>query len=91
MQNPFEVIAVRLSNIESLLLDIKHGELKPATPPQPATGKRYLNAAEAAAFMGIKLQTLYQNIEKVPHVKQFGKLAFLESDLVAYMEKGRSK
>ena len=56
----------------------------------PSTGKHYLNAAEAAGFMGIKLQTLYQNIDKVPHVKKFGKLAFVESDLVAHMETGRS-
>ena len=28
MQNPFEVIAARLSNIESLLLDIKHRSVK---------------------------------------------------------------
>ena len=90
MSNPFAEIYERLHNIEGLLL-ILDGKLENTTPPQPATGKRYLNAAEAAAFMGIKLQTLYQNIEKVPHVKQFGKLAFLESDLVAYMEKGRNK
>ena len=90
MQNPFEILTAQLSNIESLLLDIKHGELKPTTPLDPSTGKRYLNAAEAAGFMGIKLQTLYQNIDKVPHVKKFGKLAFVESDLVAYMETGRN-
>ncbi|MBC7748653.1 MAG: helix-turn-helix domain-containing protein [Methylotenera sp.] len=29
MSNPFEVIDARLSNIESLLLDIKHPEKKP--------------------------------------------------------------
>ena len=90
MSNPFAEIYERLHNIEGLLL-ILDGKLENTPTAQPATGKRYLNAAEAAAFMGIKLQTLYQNIEKVPHVKQFGKLAFLESDLVAYMEKGRNK
>ena len=90
MSNPFAEIYERLHNIEGLLL-ILDGKLETTAPPQPATGKRYLNAAEAAGFMGIKLQTLYQNIEKVPHVKQFGKLAFLEVDLVAHMEKGRNK
>ena len=72
------------------VLDALEGTKLPTTPLDPATGKRYMSAAEAAAFMGIKLQTLYQNIDKVPHVKKFGKLAFVESDLVAHMETGRS-
>ena len=89
MSNPFAEIYERLHNIEGLLLNLD-GRLENTTPLDPSTGKHYLNAAEAAGFMGIKLQTLYQNIDKVPHVKQFGKLAFLESDLVAHMETGRS-
>lgn len=90
MQNPFEIIASRLSNIEELLLDIKHGELTP-TPLQPTDGKKYLTAKEAAEFMGIKQQTLYQNIEQVPHIKKHGKLHFVKADLVAYMEEGRKE
>lgn len=34
MSNPFEIIDARLSNIESLLLDIKH-------PPKQSENKRY--------------------------------------------------
>ncbi|MFN8347409.1 MAG: helix-turn-helix domain-containing protein [Spirosomataceae bacterium] len=56
---------------------------------EPTTGKRYLTAKEAAAFLGIKLQTLYQNIEKLPSIKKHGKLFFVESELIAYMEGGR--
>ncbi len=56
------------------------------TSPQLTTGKRYLNAQEAADFLGIKLQTLYQNIEKLPSIKKHGKLFFLESELINYME-----
>ena len=89
MSNPFAEIYERLHNIEGLLLNLD-GRLENTTPLDPSTGKRYMSAAEAAAFMGIKLQTLYQNIDKVPHVKKFGKLAFVESDLVAHMETGRS-
>lgn len=90
MQNPFEIIASRLSNIEELLLDIKHGELT-TTPPPPTDGKKYITAKEAAEFMGIKQQTLYQNIEQVPHIKRHGKLHFVKADLVAYMEEGRKE
>jgi len=75
MQNPFEIIASRLSSIEELLLDIKHGSVTPAPPP-PIDGKLYLSAKEAAEFMGIKLQTLYQNIDRIPHIKKHGKLLF---------------
>lgn len=43
MENPFEIINKRLSNIESLLLDIKHGELKPKLVPKEETSLRDLN------------------------------------------------
>lgn len=58
------------------------------TPPQPTTGKRYLTAKEAANFLGIAIQTLYQNIDRLPYIKKHGKLFFLESELIAYMEGG---
>lgn len=61
------------------------------TPPPPTDGKKYLTAKEAAEFMGIKQQTLYQNIEQVPHIKKHGKLHFVKADLVAYMEEGRKE
>ncbi|MCA0229828.1 MAG: helix-turn-helix domain-containing protein [Bacteroidetes bacterium] len=61
------------------------------TPPQPTTGKRYLTAKEAAEFLGIKQQTLYQNIEKIPSIKKHGKLFFVEAELIAYMEGGREQ
>ncbi len=56
------------------------------TPPPPTDGKRYLSAKEAADFMGIKLQTLYQNIDSVPHVKKHGKLLFTREGLIGYVE-----
>lgn len=56
------------------------------TSPPPTDGKVYLSAKEAADFMGIKLQTLYQNIERIPHVKKHGKLLFTRDGLIAYIE-----
>ncbi len=64
-------------------------DLRPSDPHSPSTGKMYLNATQAADFLGIKLQTLYQNIEKIPKIKKHGKLFFVESELIAYMEGGR--
>ena len=61
-------------------------DLRPTNTPQPTDGKLYLSAKEAADFMGIKLQTLYQNIERVPHVKKHGKLLFTRDGLISYIE-----
>lgn len=57
-----------------------------ATPSQPTDGKLYLSAKEAAEFMGIKLQTLYQNIDRLPHAKKHGKLLFTRDGLISYIE-----
>ena len=53
MNNPFETIDARLSNIENLLLDIKHSE-KAVMP----TEKIYLTRKEAASKLNISLPTL---------------------------------
>ncbi|AYQ35808.1 helix-turn-helix domain-containing protein [Runella sp. SP2] len=56
------------------------------TPLQPTDGKKYLSAKEAADFLGIKQQTLYQNIKRIPHVKKHGKLLFTREGLISYVE-----
>ena len=63
------------------------------TSSQTATDKsnKHLTAAEAAKYLGIAKQTLYQNIEKVPHTKRFGKLYFLQSDLENYLKGGQAQ
>lgn len=54
MTNPFELIDARLSNIEGLLLEIKH---KPAQKTEPKEPK-LLTRKEAARKLGISLVTL---------------------------------
>jgi hypothetical protein len=87
MDNPFQVISNRLSNIESLLLDIKHGSyLQPdAKAFDDATP---LNVESAADFLGISKQTIYQNIDKIPHKKRFGRLYFFKEELLDYLNDG---
>lgn len=85
MNNPFAEIYERLGNIEGFLLALED-KLTQTTPPQPTDGKIYMSAKDAAEFMGIKLQTLYQNRDRIPHVKKFGKLAFTRDGLIEYME-----
>lgn len=57
MNNPFELLEKKLSNIESLLLDLKHGELKPGEP-QPPEIPEILSRKEVAELLGITLVTL---------------------------------
>jgi hypothetical protein len=42
MSNPFEEIEVRLSNIESLLLDIKHKPIDGPPRPDPEEFRRFI-------------------------------------------------
>lgn len=88
--NPFAEIYERLGNIEGFLLALDE-KLTTTTTAQSTTGKRYLTAKEAADFLGIKLQTLYQNVKKLPAIHRHGKLFFVESDLIEYMERGQKQ
>ena len=89
--NPFVDLHERLLNVEGLLLQINDvlRTTSPAASQLPTQSNKYLTATDAAKFLGIAKQTLYQNIERVPHTKRFGKLYFLESDLTAYLEGGQ--
>jgi hypothetical protein len=56
-------------------------DFKTSTP----TVSKFLDVAQAAEFLHVKKQTIYQNIEKIPHLKKHGKLLFVESDLRDYL------
>ena len=42
----------------------------------------------AANFLGISRQTVYQNIDKIPHKKRFGRLYFFIPELTEYVKAG---
>lgn len=44
---------------------------------------------DAADFLGVRRQTVYQRIDKIPHRKRFGKLYFFKSELLEYLEGGK--
>lgn len=77
MENPFETIARRLSNIEDLLLDLKH---KPAQNNAPDT-EPYgdFNWLKATCF-GVPASTLriHSAAGKIPGVVKFGKRVLYE-------------
>ena len=86
MNNPFEPINARLTNIEALTLEVL--ELLSSSSISPPPADDYLSLKEAAEFLSVAPQTMYQNIKRIPHQKRFGKLYFKRSELVAYLENG---
>ena len=47
-----------------------------------------IGVADAADFMGVSKQTVYQNIDKIPHKKRFGRLYFFRPQLTEYINAG---
>lgn len=61
-------------------------EQHPATAP--AINDKPLTVAEAAEFLGISKQTVYQNIARIPNRKKHGRLFFYRTELAAYLNGG---
>lgn len=89
MNNPFVLIDARLSNIENLLLDIKHKKL----PNGSAEPDKLLTIDEAAKFLSLAKQTVYQLVSKgeIPHKKRSKRLYFSKVELLEYLNQGRVK
>jgi hypothetical protein len=65
------------------LLD--HLSQQPSGESTPAQEKP-LNVHQAASFLKVSPQTVYQNIGKIPHRKRHGRLYFYENELAAYLD-----
>jgi excisionase family DNA binding protein len=93
MSNPFEVIDKRLSLIETLLLEIKHGELKPIEPAPE--GDSWLDLTELCQYHPDKPKqaTVYEWVSKakIPFHKSGKKLRFLKSEIDSWLRQGRNK
>lgn len=89
MTNPFEIISNRLSNIESLLLDIKHAPQTTDTAPQD----ELLTIEQAADFLSLSVPTLYAktSTKAIPFMKRGKRLYFSRTELMEYLKAGRSK
>lgn len=86
MDNPFQPINTRLSNLETMTLEVL--QLLRNAPLSSSIEEQVLNVEDAAKFLGISKQTLYQNINRVPHKKRFGRLYFFKEELLAYLNDG---
>ena len=87
MTNPFEIIEARLSNIESLLIDLKF--------PQPADLKpenETLHVEGVALLTGYKQSYIYKlwRLRQIPgHKPNGGRLYFLRSEIMEWIKAGR--
>ncbi len=85
MNNPFEVIDSRLSNIETLLLDIKHGAPKLNKEEQLP---ELLTRQQVAEYLHVSIKTV-DNIVKDGHLKKYsfsGSTRFKREDVRAVPE-----
>lgn len=85
MNNPFEILEARLSNIENILLDIKHQPLKVDADPDLMTVK------EAAEFLNLTVPTIYSKVSRgeLPFMKRSKRLYFSKNELLNYLKAGR--
>ena len=90
MNNPFEQIEARLSNIENLLLDIKHQPVKEKTS-EPSD--ELLTVEQAAEFLSLATPTVYGLVQRgeLPVMKRTKRLYFSKKELIEYMKAGRKK
>ncbi len=90
MNNPFAVIEARLSRIEDLLLDLKHGQLRVEPTDQP---EQLLTIQEAAEFLSLTVPTMYSKVSKgeLPVMKRSKRLYFSRTELLEYLKQGRKK
>ena len=89
MNNPFAEIEVRLSNIENLLLDLKH------QPKQVSTDQteQLLTVQQVAEMLGLTVPTLYgfTHRNEIPFNKKGKRLIFLKQEIINWVKEGRRK
>lgn len=92
MNNPFKNIDERLSNIENLLLDIKHS---PKENKLPTSKEEWLDLNELVAYDPEKRsrETFYKYTSKglIPYHKPNKKLIFLKSEIDEWLKSGKVK
>ena len=88
MNNPFETIDARLSNIENLLLDLKHPLKEAGNLPET---DQLFTIQQAGEFLNLKVPTLYGLIQRaaIPVCKRGKRLYFSKQELIEWIKAGR--
>lgn len=89
MSNPFDSIDARLSNIESLLLDLKHKPFEQVN----SEAEQLLTVQSAAKFLSLSVPTIYGLISKgeLPVMKRAKRCYFTKEDLISYLREGKKQ
>lgn len=90
MTNPFDEIDARLSNIENLILSLKHNSHALHSAEKQ---EQFLTIQQAAAFLCLTVPTIYSKVSKreLPYMKQGKRLYFAKSELSQYLKAGKKK
>lgn len=90
MTNPFEILEARLSNIENLLLDLKHNSKEPILQRE---AEELLTVKQAAELLKLSVPTIYAYVQRqeIPVSKRGKRLYFSKQELLDWVKEGRKK
>ena len=90
MTNPFEILEARLSNIENLLLDLKHNTKEPIHQRE---AEELLTVKQAAELLKLSVPTIYGYVQRqeIPVSKRGKRLYFSKQELLDWVKEGRKK
>lgn len=83
----FQRLQSDISDCRSLLLSIQ-AQLSNQSTVVDTLPESFLNVKQAAELLDIAPQTIYQRVKDIPHIKKFGRLYFLKSELITYLKQG---
>jgi ABC-type enterochelin transport system ATPase subunit len=87
--NPFEVIDQRLSNIESLLIDIKHKSVNVSNEKKELSERILIKeCSEITNLAEATIRTL-AHFKKIPYHKEGKFLVFKRSEIISWLDNGR--
>lgn len=91
MTNPFEIFDKRLSNIESLLLSIKHKDADPLE--QSLSPEQKFSIQELAAYLNCTKATVhsYKRRKVFPYYQTGRTVYFKKSEIDSALESGKKK
>lgn len=88
------IIQLNSEQLSSLIQTAVRKVLNDQPPTEYRPGpdeEKPLSVGQAAEFLNISEQTVYQNVKKIPHKKRFGRLYFYRAELAEYLNAGGRK
>jgi excisionase family DNA binding protein len=90
MTNPYEVLFQKMSNIESILIQIqKHN--KPSKSAPPDIDDPLLTVDETALVTRTPKPTIYRKADQIGYIRHGKRILFRKSDVLKFLEANRKK